>query len=267
MLSKIYKKIIDSTKGKKKFQYLFQVLHNTAISGMNYGNGGDFMQSGEEFCVKYVKEKLLEKQNSLVIFDVGANKGHYSNLLSKYFSNEDSIYAFEPSENTFKKLKSTNENNKNVKTFNIGFGSESKKLKLFTNADSSGLASVYQRRLEHFDISMDKYEEVEISTLDSFCKEQEIKEIDFLKLDVEGHELEVLKGAKTLLENKKIEFIQFEFGGANIDSRTFFQDFYYLLAPNYHIYRILIDGLQKIDTYDERQEVFNAINYLAQLKK
>ncbi len=268
MIGKVYKKIMQASKGKKKFQYLFQVLHNTAISGMNYGNGGDFKQSGEEFCIDYVHQELKKmNKDNIVVFDVGANKGHYSELLAQKFSSQAQIYSFEPSKITFERMKETNLKNKNVKPFNIGFGSETKTLKLFTNSYLSGLASVYQRRLDHFDIDMNKYEEVIVSTLDTFCKENMTENIDFLKLDVEGHELEVLKGAKYLLENNKIKFIQFEFGGANIDSRTFFQDFYYLLSEKYHIYRILIDGLQKIDNYDERYEVFNSINYLAERKE
>ena len=50
--------------------------------------------------------------------------------------------------------------------------------------------------------------------------------IDLLKLDVEGNELLALKGLSDSIEYIKI--IQFEFGGSNIDSRTYFQDFYYL---------------------------------------
>jgi len=248
--------------------HLFQVLHNTAISGMNYGNGGDFMQSGEEFCIDYVKSKLnYSNENSFTVFDVGANKGSYAHLISQKFSSQTQIYSFEPSKITFEKMKENNKEVKNIKPFNIGFGSKADTIKLFTNSDLSGLASVYQRRLDHFEINMDKYEEIEISTLDTFCEQHKIENIDFLKLDVEGHELEVLKGAANLLKENKIRFIQFEFGGANIDSRTFFQDFYYLLSPNYHLHRILKDGLQILNDYDERYEVFNSINYLAELKK
>lgn len=63
--------------------------------------------------------------------------------------------------------------------------------------------------------------------------------------------------------NNKIEVIQFEFGGCNIDSRTYFQDFYYLLKDNYKIYRILKNGLIEIKSYKEIYEIFITINYLA----
>ena len=49
--------------------------------------------------------------------------------------------------------------------------------------------------------------------------------IDFFKIDVEGHEMDVLKGIGDKISN--IKLIQFEFGGCNIDTRCFFQDFWY----------------------------------------
>jgi len=85
-------------------------------------------------------------------------------------------------------------------------------------------------------------------------------------LDVEGHEYAVLQGAKELIERNKIQFIQFEFGGCNIDSRVFFQDFFYFLSPKYKIFRVLKDGLYPINEYSENLEVFSVTNYFAQLR-
>ena len=88
-----------------------------------------------------------------------------------------------------------------------------------------------------------------------------------LKLDVEGHELKVLNGAHSLINSNSIDFIQFEFGGCNIDSRTYFQDFFYLLNPYYEIYRLVKDGIVLIEHYEERHEVFVTTNYLAISRK
>jgi hypothetical protein len=66
-----------------------------------------------------------------------------------------------------------------------------------------------------------------------------------------------------MISEKKIDNIQFEFGGCNIDSRTYFQDFFYLLKDNYRIYRVLKDGLFEIPTYKETYEIFTTINYSA----
>jgi len=103
--------------------------------------------------------------------------------------------------------------------------------------------------------------------LDNFCEKNHIDFIDMLKMDVEGHEFRVLQGSKRMLENRKINYIQFEFGGSNIDSRTYFKDFYDLLKKDYTIYRVLADGIRPIGQYNEMlHEIFTTINYLAELK-
>jgi hypothetical protein len=62
--------------------------------------------------------------------------------------------------------------------------------------------------------------------------------IDYVKIDVEGWELSVLQGFGDLVYNMRV--IQFEFGGSNIDTRTFFQDFWYFFKDhNFSIYRII----------------------------
>jgi len=80
---------------------------------------------------------------------------------------------------------------------------------------------------------------------------------------VEGHELKVLQGAFHLLSSQAIDYIQFEFGGANIDSKTFLQDFFYYLNPYYKIFRIVRDGLTPLEGYAERFEIFMYSNFLA----
>ncbi len=69
-----------------------------------------------------------------------------------------------------------------------------------------------------------------------------------------------------MLGSGAVDFIQFEFGGCNIDSRTYFQDFYYLLNDRYKISRILKDGLYPISRYKEMYEAFTTTNYLAEKK-
>src|SRR5205823_468681 len=86
---------------------------------------------------------------------------------------------------------------------------------------------------------------------------------DFLKLDTEGHELSVLRGAEEMIGAGAIGSLQFEFGGCNIDSRTYFQDFFYLLDGRYFVYRILSRGLARVRRYTEMDEVFTTTNYVA----
>jgi FkbM family methyltransferase len=258
--------ILKNKIGQKQYQNLFENFYTISMLGMNIGGGAETGSSGEKNVLLYIKEKL-KKTNQLVIFDVGANIGLYTILLNEVFSEHSNILSFEPSKKTYNKLRINTSHIINTNLYNFGFGNSNTFLTLYYNQEESGLASVYERRLDHFNIKMDLKEEIEIKAIDSFCEENNIVHINFLKLDVEGHELSVLNGATKMLNSHKIDFIQFEFGGCNIDSRTYFQDFYYLLSKDFYIYRIVKDGLHKIDNYKEMYEAFSTTNYLAERKE
>ena len=68
----------------------------------------------------------------------------------------------------------------------------------------------------------------------------------FLKIDVEGFELEVLRGAQRMLSEGRIVAIQFEFNEMNVVGRVFVGDFFHLLGPTYTLYRLLPHGLMPI---------------------
>lgn len=252
-------------RGKKFLQRVFEMTHQYSLSGMNIGTGAGFTTSGEKFVLEFIHQELTKNQRNKkpLLFDVGANIGEYTLEANKIFSGNVEIHAFEPSKATFDKLSSNFGNQKNLIGHQLALSDKSGDITLYSDAELSALASLNKRQLQHYDIAFERSERVPVHTLDTFCDEQNIEEIDFLKLDVEGHELSVLHGAKSLLQNKAITYIQFEFGGTNIDSRTFFQDFYYLLKENYSIFRILTDGLQEITVYNERYEIFLASNFLA----
>lgn len=259
---KLFRRLINKQSGKLSYQELFEELHAISLKGMNIGEGSGTSSSGEIEALNYIKTKCPE--NNLILFDVGANIGLYTKLLKEQFNENAKIYSFEPSNQTFKTLQS-NVSATNVSLSNFGFGEIETNLTLYSNQEGSGLASVYNRRLDHFGIDLNLKEEIKLRTIDAFCEENEISTIDFLKIDVEGHEINVLKGAKKLIDQRKIRFIQFEFGGCNIDARTYFQDFYYLLKDNYRIFRIVKDGVFPIKNYKEMYEAFITTNYLAEL--
>lgn len=252
--------------GKRRFQRFFEAMHAISLAGMNFGVGGNPEKSGEIAAARYVAGKLGGVQGA-VIFDVGANVGTYALLLLDNIKCAGlKIFAFEPSTEAFSKLERNVAGRKNISPWNLGLGEEDGLATLFYDSPASTLASVYKRRLDHLNIAVGLNEDVRMRTIDSFCGENGIDRINFLKLDVEGHELSVLKGAKRMMESGAIDFIQFEFGGCNIDSRTYFQDMFYLLKPRYDIYRVLKNGLYPVREYMETHEIFITTNYLAENK-
>jgi len=240
-------------------------MYQLSLSGMNIGQGGDSRGSGEIAVLEYIKKKSAHK-GSLVIFDVGASGGDYSMLLIKAFNEKAEIYSFEPSEASYQKLSQILPQKKNTHIYNFGFSNEERSVTLFSGANAPGWASLYKRRVDHFNVYLNKTEQVRVRIIDNFCKEKGIRKIDFLKLDIEGHELQALEGAREMLASGSIDFIQFEFGGCNIDSRTFFQDFYYLLKDQFYIYRVIRDGLYPIEKYEEIWECFMTTNFIAEKK-
>jgi FkbM family methyltransferase len=248
--------------GRKGLQGFYEGLLRVALDGMNYGRGGDFRTSGELHLLHYIKNKV-GNQGALVLFDVGANIGEYSVELAEFFGPACTVHAFEPSKDTYARLKQTIGERTNVVANNCGLSDSEGTLKLFRNSERHTLASLYQRDLDHYDLKLDQVEEIRLSTVDAFCAAQKIERLHFLKIDIEGHELSALKGAARMIAEKRIDFIQFEFGGANVDSRTYFRDFFHLLKPDFRLYRIVRNGLQPIDHYYEGLEQFNTINYLA----
>jgi FkbM family methyltransferase len=225
-------------------------------------NFGDTSTTGEVFALNYIAKRYITKSNH-VLFDIGANGGHYTKLLREIFP-EATIYAFEPLPRNYSILKD-NLADQGVHTINSGLGSTSTKLIMYTflKDDTGELATVYKQVLLDLYKAEDILEfEVDIKTLDDFCELHNIHFIDFCKIDVEGHELQVLHGARQMIAGNRINIIQFEFNEINVISKVFLRDFYEILA-DYNFYRIKKDCLIPMLQYDSKNEIFKYQNILA----
>jgi FkbM family methyltransferase len=258
-------RVIKRHTGKKWMQRISELLFHLSLAGMNYG-GINLKTNGELHLLRQIKKRYPSNE-PLTIFDVGANIGNYSKALHEIFGERVTIHSFEPSQKTFDHLKKTTSGMNNIISNNFGLSNDVGCSTLYSDNDASGLASLYQRNLDHHNIVVSQNEKVTLSTIDKYCADNQINKIHFMKLDVEGHELKVLEGACRMLHEKRIDCIQFEFGGCNIDSRVFFRDLYLYLKDNYRIYRILKNGLIEISNYNERHEIFLYANYFADKKK
>lgn len=247
---------------RRWFQPAARGLYRLALIGLNIGTGDHVATSGEQFALRRASQ-LLHAQPQRVVFDVGANLGAFTRAALEAFGPATRVLAFEPSPQTFGLLTAALAGHAGVEPHNLGLGEQPGRLNLYSDGVGSGMASLYQRDLQAQGRVLDQVEQVEVTTLDRFCAEHQITAIDYLKLDVEGHELSVLRGARGLLEAEAIRLIQFEFGGCAIDARVFYRDLYQLLNSRFRLYRMLRDGLVFLPQYSERDEVFVTTNFLA----
>ena len=228
------------------------------------GASGDSGLDNERLFIKKILPCFLNGDDTPVIFDVGANVGNYSLALRAQFP-KATIYAFEPVKKTFEIL-ANNVDGKNIKTHNLGFSDKAGTGKLFNivNSEDTEIASLYEDVFSGIFQSSAEVTSTEfvMETLDSFCSANHILSVDFLKIDVEGHELFVLRGAEKLIENNGLKIIQFEFNSHNVFSRVFLRDFY-LILENFEFYRILESGLAKLGPYTALNEIFVQQNLLA----
>lgn len=142
-----------------------------------------------------------------MIFDIGANTGQTINNFREIFKN-CTINSFEPSPSTFEILKKNSSTMKNVEIWNLGIGSSISTLLLNENTGSD-MSSFLELGQAGWGEIKNKTE-VSVTTIDQFCQEQNIEIIDVLKIDTQGYEHEVFKGAVNSMLENRIGLLYFE---------------------------------------------------------
>lgn len=265
--------ILTSLITRNFLQKFWTLLYKLSLRGMGILNAGSDDVTGEKWLIEKLSQQKLD-----TVFDVGANTAVFGadSLVAK------TIYAFEPHPKIFetylkKYVHTQNISKKNrfstkIIAFNLAVGSKNEKVQLWDFADdselketqpTSTLASLNRTVIEDLHNQKAQSFSVDCMTLDSFAKTKKIKTISLLKIDVEGFELEVLKGSSKLLKEKKIELIQFEFNQMHVFQRVFFKDILDLLT-GYKFYRLSRNGLLPLGSYSPvTHEVFAFQNILA----
>jgi FkbM family methyltransferase len=242
----------------KPFRVLDAYLH--FVLGLGSGTGWDLDSE--------VRAALsLTYRPEPVVFDVGANVGAWSDC---FFSMNPAarLFLFEPSPTCCEEI-AKRPQLRNANIVQAAIGERMGKAHLFFSEPTDGSASLHRRGDTFFEDLDYSQVEVDVLTIDDFIKANKVAFVDFLKMDVEGHELFALNGAKTALSERRIGALLFEFGSGNINSLTFFRQFWNLLASHgFRIWRITPGGKPVlIDEYYEDLEYFRGVsNYVAQLK-
>ena len=158
----------------------------------------------------FFKNKKVKK-----VIDIGAHKGEFLKTLNKIDSIKE-VYSLEPQREIYKELLK-NINTKKNKAFNIAISNkEGEKLLSINKLSMTSTFSKIQKKSKYFKIKkfivgdQKVYEKVKVKKLDNFVKLIKNKnKIDLLKIDTEGHELEVLKSGIKTLSNVKFILIEF----------------------------------------------------------
>lgn len=240
-----------------KNYYLFKAAEQIVFAHKNENNA-DCLTNGEATFLQ------TRAGNCVVIFDVGAHVGEWSALAHK-FNPIANVYAFEPFYESFTALRQRLFKSGSVSCYNIALGDRAGTRELFVYVEAPTLNSLYKRQLPG--VALRETVLVPVTTVDAFCAEQGITAIDILKIDVEGSELEVLRGAANMIGQGKIRIIQFEYGGTYIDARILLKDvFDFFKDTPYALYKLFSTRLVACPKYDQRLENFQYANYVALLE-
>lgn len=166
----------------------------------------------------------VKPQPSDIVFDIGAYMGETALWFSKYVGQQGLVYSFEPLVRNYQKLLTNVEANQATSVEPVKMGLSDKNGKMSVEGDG-GAAALTEN---------DTGEEVEVTTIDHFMQTEGLEKIDFIKMDVEGHEIKVLKGASATIRkfSPKLAISVYHRGDDLIQIPKFIMD----LEPNYKLY-------------------------------
>lgn len=220
--------------------------------------------SGEAIAMRNVLSKITEKK--IVFFDIGGNEGNFSKEVLKIVqdqSKEVSLHVFEPQPKCLEILKKVFQNDARVIINSVALSNEKGEATFYTNYDGSTWGSLVKR--EKWGVVNPTV--VPTDTLDNYLAQHAIQKIDYVKIDVEGNEMKILKGAKESISKKIIKNIQFEYGGTFQDANSTLKEVFDFLLPFYAIYKIADDGTMIVkETFTNDMEDYKYSNFIGILK-
>ena len=221
-------------------------------------------RNGEQRAIDICVEGSTSDRHPLVFLDVGAHAGSWSDyVLSR--APIAKLYSFEIVTEIRAGLQRKYRDQQNVHVMDFGLSSSEGHTDVTYNRTHHSTNAIVphldSRLFQHDNISIERER---IETGDAFMRKEALDHIDFLKIDIEGHEVEVLKGfAETLDSDASPRVIQFEYGETYLTYPHTLREVYDILTPHgYSIGRVFPRTIQ-FKRYEPADDHFRMGNYLA----
>lgn len=229
-----------------------------ALQAYGYNNSGSEEAGGEVYFIREVLRHLDPK----VLLDVGANVGNYSRVLLTEFPKAQ-VFSFEPLKSPFSQLQALSKEfgDRHV-AVNCGVGNRDEKLTIHFNSEATTHASFVPEASEVPYVSNQETEELDVVTLDQFFRDRlDGTTIDFIKIDTEGFEAEVLAGASEILAALGPMAIQLEYNWHHM----FRGHSLFTLSkalPGYDVFQTVPGGVARRDPRDPLSNLYIFSNFV-----
>jgi FkbM family methyltransferase len=218
-------------------------------------------RNGEYALQRWVLESS-PAGSPLTVLDIGANIGNWSRSMLDLAAQSRRagpvrLHAFEPAGQAYQAL--TARIPEAARINRLALSDRAGEVELQVPRPPAGRSSLYRGETE-----AGQTEQVSALTVDSYLDQQGITRVDLMKVDAEGHDLAILRGAFRTLAAGSIQVVQFEYNHRWMDARYFLRDAFNLLVPlGYRVGKLTPQGVEIYPHWDLDLETFVEGNYVA----
>lgn len=204
-------------------------------------------------------QRVARSRPDAVVFDVGANMGQWSRSLLMQPGHPVNLHLFEPS--SYSHGRAVEALGDQASVWALAMSSVSGRQDLLIVKEGAGVNSLVPFEGER---TASATESVEVQTVDEFCSSYGIQTITLLKIDAEGLDLEVIRGAREMIARSQIGIIQFEYNWRWVFSRSFLRDVFDFFEDcgSYSLGKVTPKGIEFYDGWHHELETFREANYV-----
>lgn len=199
-----------------------------------------------------------------VVFDIGANLGEWTASLLREARRagvrKPLVHAFEPSKYSCDRL-ATRLQGHGVVVSHLALSDEVGQATLHIRHPGAGVNSLHPSWAP---TATEGTESVRLTTVDRYCEEHGLDEVHLIKIDTEGHDLAVLRGARGMLTGHRVTAVQFEYNHRWVLARAYLRDAFAELQPlGYRLGKLTPRGVEFYEEWDPELETYVEGNYVA----